>query len=265
VDVDGFSLMAGLGWSFDLDEGESGRLLVAPFLEAGRGGYDSYNSFNGYASVKGQGDISRHGGGLAARYETPVGPGRLRVEGSLRLGRVETDFESSDIRNPMTGETAEYETAAAYYGAHAGLGYLWDIGGPQSIPLTLDLYTQFLWTRQEGDSVAMAGERYTFDDVDSRRWRAGARLSFGAGPDGGPSLAPYIGAALDHEFDSKAGGNVFGRAIDSPDIKGATGMGEFGLAFKPSADGGLSLDLGVQGYAGQREGVAGSLRAGWEF
>ena len=78
-------------------------------------------------------------------------------------------------------------------------------------------------------------------------------------------FTPYVGAAFDYEFDSKARGNVNGRGIDSPDIKGATGMGELGLAFKPSANSGLSLDLGVQGYTGKREGVSGSLQLKFEF
>ena len=74
-----------------------------------------------------------------------------------------------------------------------------------------------------------------------------------------------FGAAFDYEFDSKAKGNVNGRSIESPDIKGATGMGELGLAFKPSASSGLSLDLGVQGYTGKREGVSGSFQVKWAF
>jgi outer membrane autotransporter barrel domain len=248
VDADGFSLMAGLGWNFALDNengGKNGNLLIAPFFEAGWGGYDSHNSFRDHASVKGDGDINYYGGGLLARYDSPV---NIYVDASFRLGRVETDFSSKDIRNAITGETADYETDAAYYGAHIGLGYLWNI----TEPMTLDIYTKYLWTRQEGDSVSMAGERYTFNDIDSHRWRTGARLSYDAGLDNGAVFTPYIGAAFDYEFDSKAKGNVNGRSIESPDIKGATGMGELGLAFKPSASSGLSLDLGVQGYTGVR-------------
>jgi outer membrane autotransporter protein len=174
---------------------------------------------------------------------------------------VETDFSSSDIRNNITGEKAGYETDAIYYGAHIDLGYLWNI----TETLTLDVYTKYLWTRQEGDSVTMAGERYTFDDIDSHRWRTGGRFSYDAGLDNGAVFTPYIGAAFDYEFDSKAHGSVNGRDIDSPDIEGATGMGELGLAFKPSADSGLSLDLGIQGYTGKRKGVSGSFQVKFEF
>jgi outer membrane autotransporter protein len=131
--------------------------------------------------------------------------------------------------------------------------------------MTFDLYTKYLWTRQGGDSVTMAGERYKFDDIDSHRWRTGARFSYDAGMDSGAVFTPYTGAAFDYEFDSEAKGNVNGRGLDSPDIKGATGMGEIGLAFKPSAESGLSLDLGAQGYTGKREGVGVSFQVKWEF
>jgi hypothetical protein len=43
------------------------------------------------------------------------------------------------------------------------------------------------------------------------------------------------------------------------------GIGELGLAFKPSPSLTLTLDLGVQGYVGKRRGVTDSLQAKWEF
>ena len=42
-------------------------------------------------------------------------------------------------------------------------------------------------------------------------------------------------------------------------------MGEIGLTARPSLDAPLSFDLGVQGYAGTREGVSGSVRIKYEF
>jgi outer membrane autotransporter protein len=90
-------------------------------------------------------------------------------------------------------------------------------------------------------------------------------LSYNAALDSGAVLTPYFGAAFDYEFDSEAKSDVNGRSIDSPNVKGAAGLGELGLAFKPSADSGLSLDLGVQGYTGEREGVTGSFQVKLEF
>jgi hypothetical protein len=42
-------------------------------------------------------------------------------------------------------------------------------------------------------------------------------------------------------------------------------MGELGFTLKPSATLPLFFDLGVQGYAGKREGLTGSLQAKWDF
>ncbi|GHU05873.1 hypothetical protein FACS1894205_6510 [Alphaproteobacteria bacterium] len=79
------------------------------------------------------------------------------------------------------------------------------------------------------------------------------------------TASPYIGAAYEYEFDAEANASAHGYAINAPRLKGGTGIGEIGLAIKPSAEQPLSLDLGLQGYLGKREGVTGSLRARWEF
>ena len=59
--------------------------------------------------------------------------------------------------------------------------------------------------------------------------------------------------------------DIRGKRIASPTLKGSTGMGEIGLSFRPVKDSGLSLDLGLQGYTGVREGVSGSFQVKWEF
>ncbi|MDR0528531.1 MAG: autotransporter-associated beta strand repeat-containing protein [Zoogloeaceae bacterium] len=73
------------------------------------------------------------------------------------------------------------------------------------------------------------------------------------------------GLAWEHEFDGKAKAKTNGYNIDAPKLKGDTGAAELGLVLKPAAASPLSLELGVQGYAGRREGVAGSVRMRYEF
>ena len=53
--------------------------------------------------------------------------------------------------------------------------------------------------------------------------------------------------------------------VDAPSLEGSTGIGELGLSFRPVTGSGLSLDFGVQGYVGQREGVSGNFQVKWEF
>jgi hypothetical protein len=53
--------------------------------------------------------------------------------------------------------------------------------------------------------------------------------------------------------------------MKTPDLKGDTDIGELGFSLKPSQTLLLRFDLGVQGYAGKREGVAGSLQVKSDF
>jgi hypothetical protein len=48
-------------------------------------------------------------------------------------------------------------------------------------------------------------------------------------------------------------------------VKGGAGIGEIGFSLKPSATSGFSMDLGVRGYTGKREGVSGSFQVKFEF
>ena len=109
--------------------------------------------------------------------------------------------------------------------------------------------------------MTVAGDPFHFEAADSQRVRGGARLSY----DLSPTCVPYMGAAYEHEFDAEASANVYGYAIDAPDLRGGTGIGEVGLTFKPETGGAFSADLGVQGYAGTREGAGGTLRLRWDF
>jgi outer membrane autotransporter protein len=149
-------------------------------------------------------------------------------------------------------------SASTYYGLHAGLGYVWQFTDNAS----LDLYGKYFWTRQNGDSVHLStGEPVKFKDADSSRVRFGGRLAYAIND----AVSPYVGAAWEHEFDGRAKAATNGFDIAAPSLRGDTGIGELGLTLKPSKDLPLSFDLGVQGYAGKREGVTGSLQARFEF
>ena len=254
INVDGFSLMAGLAWNASP---ASGRLTLAAFFEGGWGNYDSHNSFSRAAGVDGRGDTEYYGGGILGRYQWNCGG---YAEASARMGRVSTDYSSSDLRD-MYGTDAEYDTDSLYYGAHAGLGYVWKITDAAS----LDISTKYLWTRQQGDDVTLStGDPVTFDDADSHRWRTGGRFSYAVATESGAVFTPYAGAYYEHEFDGKVKASTYGYGINEPDMSGGTGIGEIGLTMK-AAGSPLSLDLGARGYLGTREGVTGSLRVRWEF
>jgi autotransporter-associated beta strand protein len=255
VDMASLSLLAGLSFGADLP---AGRLTLGAFFEYGNGSYDTHNSF-GAGAVNGDGDIYHTGGGILGRMDfANTGPGRVYAEASGRAGGVHNEYDNSDLRD-VHGRKAGYDSSSAYYGAHLGLGYLWNVTEAAS----LDLYGKYFWTRQEGDTVRLTtDDRVKFDDTDSHRLRLGGRFAFAANE----HISPYIGAAWEHEFDGKARAyTANGFAIDAPSLRGDTGIGELGLSVRPSAAVPLSFDLGVQGYTGKREGVTGSLQVRLEF
>ena len=259
VDVSGLSMLVGIGVGNDAGPG---RFTGAIFFEAGWGNYDSYNSFSN-GDVNGDGDTDYYGGGLLARYDfTSDTLKGLYVDFAARMGHTSTDFNTSDIKytssisNWFLGD-ADFDIDSMYYGLMAGVGYQWSI----TEKATLDLSAHFMWTHQESDSTDVYFDHVSFEDADSLRTRLGGRFSYAVSE----SFSPYIGAYWDYEFDGEAKAKVNGWKVDSPDLEGSTGVGELGLTLKPVADSGFSMDLGVQGYVGVREGVTGSLQLKYEF
>jgi outer membrane autotransporter protein len=255
LDMSSLSLMTGLAWGAEV---KPGFLTLGAFFEYGNGSYDTYNSFSNAASVHGDGDIYHTGGGVAGRLDfAAAGPGRVYAEASFRAGSVHNEYDSSDLRD-ATGRKADYDASSAYYGFHLGAGYLWNVTEAAS----LDLYGKYFRTRQEGDSVTLStGDPVRFRNADSSRLRLGGRLAHAMNE----RVRLYAGVAWEHEFDGKARATAHGFAIDAPSLSGDTGIGELGLTLAPSASLPLYLDLGIQGYAGKREGATASLRARFEF
>ncbi|MDR1857610.1 MAG: autotransporter domain-containing protein [Desulfovibrio sp.] len=255
VDVRSMSLMAGLAIGSDIP---LGRLVLGAFFEFGEGAYDTYNSFPGRTSVSGAGNANHLGGGVLGSLEfLRLGPGLPHVEASARAGRLRNGYSSSDLVD-FEGESAEYDADTPYFGWHVGAGYAWDICDDFS----LDLYGRYLSTRQYGKSITLStGDPIKFEDAVSSRLRLGGRLAW----EGGEVARPYVGLAWDREFDGRQRASTNGFDLDVPSTKGDTGVGEIGLAMRPSAKRPLTVDLALQGYAGVRRGISGSLQVMLEF
>jgi len=253
VDVEGVSLMAGLSGDADLS---IGRLTAGVFAEYGSGAYDTFNGFSS-GDVRGQGDSTYIGGGLLGHMDfDAAGPGHAYAEASVRFGNANNSFSSADLVSG--GVAAGYDTASLYAGASAAVGYVWNL----SEATTIDVSGKVLWSRLGSDTVQLTtGETVEFDAVTSERTRLGARVSYALSE----QVTPYAGAAWEHEFDGKAGATTNGLALDAPSMGGDTGILEAGLTLTPSDDLPLSIDLGLQGFVGQREGIAGSFQARLTF
>ena len=246
VDVDGYSLLAGLSYGVGLS---AGKLALGAFFEYGSGDFNTSNSLPG-GKLKGSGDTEYLGGGLLARFDHAGGEaGHFYTEGSLRFGKAETEFSSRALN-------ARYDIEGGYFGVHLGAGYVWKL----SDRANLDLYGKYLWSHQKGDNVRLSsGDPVKFDDVDSHRLRIGARIDWQATD----RVSPYAGLAYEHEFDGEAKATAHGYPIEAPDLKGSTGIGELGVSFRAGQY--VTLEAGAQAYAGKRDGVTGSLKLKIEF
>jgi hypothetical protein len=253
VDVDGLSLVAGLARRFGLTAGDA---TAGVFAEYGHGSYDSFNRFAS-GVVRGDGTGEVFGGGLLGRFDAAaVGAGHAYAEAVARLGSARASFDSADLVSG--GVAAGYETRAVYASASAAIGYAWALGQAT----TLDVSGRYAWSRLDDDDVRLTtGETVEFDAVTSQRTRLGARVSHRLS--GG--WTPFAGVAWEREFDGKARATTNGFALGAPSARGDTGILEAGLTLTPSRDLPLSIDVGLQGLVGQREGVVGGVQAKWTF
>ncbi len=103
-------------------------------------------------------------------------------------------------------------------------------------------------------------EDWSFDSVDSNRIRLGARLTHKVNE----RNSLYGGLAYQYEFSGEARAHYNGGSTPSPSVKGSSGMLELGWQVKPG-DGPLTLDLGVNGWAGKQRGGSVQLGATWTF
>ena len=225
----------------------SGKLIIAPVIEYGRGSYDSYLD-NG---THGDGDAHFWGAGLMAKQLNNDG---LYYEGSLRAGRMSTDYQSA------VAGGIKYDSDATYYAAHLGMGKVVQLNDKD----TLDYYGKLFYTRQQCDKVTVGtGATYDFDATTSLRTRLGARYTHQLSE----KNAFYAGLAWQHEFDGESNAIVattLGSAsAPAPSMKGDTGIMELGWRVKNSDK--FELGLGVNGSVGKQKGVGFNLSLNFSF
>ena len=241
VDTNGWSI--GLGWAIGSGTADS-RTIFSPFVEYGRGSYNSYLD-NG---VHGSGGISYLGLGLLARAEQESG---LWYEGSIRGGRA-----TSDYRSTIGADDVSYDGSNTYYAAHLGLGK--DIHVKDD---TITPYLRYFYSHQNGMTATLSsGEVYDFGSVNSHRIRLGVQYAHAVSD----ANEFYAGLAYEYEFNGEATATFQGYSTPSPSLKGSSGMLELGYRFTPT-DGPLSYDLHFTGWQGVRRGFSGGAQVTWAF
>lgn len=255
IELDSVVLTAGAVVGNEL---EVGRLSIGAFLEYGNGFYDTHNTFSGMASVDGDGDAWYAGIGVLGRMDfNGSDKAHFYTEGSARIGRLHNDFNSADLRD-ISGVIAKYDDSVTYYGMHIGFGYELHV----THRVDVDFYGKYFWTHQQSaDTGLSTSEDLYFDSIDSSRVRLGAEVK--------QAVSEHVlwraGLAYEYEFDGKAGSKTNGLRISDPSLEGSSGIAQLQVQVKPSASKPLEINLGVQGYVGQREGISGSASMVYRF
>ena len=237
VEMKGWNL--GVGWARE-NAVPAGTLTFGPFLEYGRGSYDSYLD----DGTHGDGTSSYIGAGVMAELAMRGG---VRVDAALRAGRTKSDY---------TG-LASYDISNAYYGIQVGAGKDFRVSEAAAV----SAYVRYTYTHTAGASAHLStGETYEFDAVNSHRVRLGTRWTHGDTA----HTQLYAGLAWEYELDGAAHASYQGDSTPSPSLKGGSALLELGYRFAPKSSR-VSYDLHLNGWQGKREGITGGVSVKWMF
>ncbi len=232
------------GWAFHTAAVEFG-----PFVEMGRGNYELHQGASGRNNYV--------GAGVYANWQTPF---YLRLTGYLKGGAVENNFQTS-----LVGEKIDFDNTSAYWGAHLGANI--------DLNITKNLkarpFVAYFYDGRESDSFnknseAEGSARFDFDAIDAHRVQIGSMFEYVYTK----TSRPYFGLTYEQVFKAKAQGtaqDADGKlALRSSDIEGASGIISAGWNYLSSSED-FSLNLGVNGYGGARNGVSAQMHANWLF
>ena len=237
------------GWGLNLGFAKqrvAGRntLTYGPFVEYGKGSYDSYLD----DGLHGSGNMDYLGVGVMAKSQSENG---AYVEGSVRVGRVKSDYAGT-IDNTHT----TYDSSSTYYAGHLGVGQEKQMKNGN----TIETYAKYFFTHQGGDTAKLStGEVYDFDAADSHRIRFGTRYTSKKG-----DASFYTGLAYEYEFGNDIAASFEGYNTPSPSLTGGTGILELGYRFTPQ-NGRATYGIQLMGMTGKRRGISGGIQMHWAF
>ena len=248
VDMKGWNTMVGVGHN---SETESGAFAWGVFYETGSGEMKAENSYRKDAFGV-DGKAVYNGYGAAARLSKDNG---VYYEAGLRAGKLKNNLNNALMNAALA--TEGYKTESDYLGYHVGVGKAVALDNGDQ----LDVYARYYHTQVDGDSfVASGGERYYLDKVYSDRIRVGGRYS----DELNEAVKVYYGAAYEYEFSGEAEGSVKGYALNKSDLGGSSFVGELGLLMNNPGSA-WTVDMSLQTYAGQYEGIGGKVQATYHF
>ena len=235
----------------------SNDLTMGAFIEMGHGSYDTRTHISG--STKAGGGSHNYGGlGLFGDYAMPSIEG-LHFTGYLKVGLLRNEFNSN-----IAGASVDYDRTGAYWGAHLGTHYDWDL--TQSIRSRV--FLSYFYDGQGDESFDIAGEgdvggaHVSYDAIHAHRVQLGSMFEFAVSD----TWRPYLGLTFEQILAAEAKGTATDAQgtmdLNSSDLEGSTGILSAGWTYQ---DGNFSTELGLSGYAGTRNGVSGQIQANWKF
>ncbi|MBQ7271091.1 MAG: autotransporter outer membrane beta-barrel domain-containing protein, partial [Campylobacter sp.] len=210
VDSKGFSLSSGIVGN---DYYNSGKLTTGLFVEYGKAKYESVLD-NG---LVGEGKTEFIGGGAFGKFKFI---NNFYTEASARIGNIKTKAEK--------GMYDEYKLSNTYYGAHFGLGKVFDITSSNE----LDIYAKYFYSHIAGEEIELRGVNVDLGSVTSSKFKAGFKdtMKFS------DTSLLYAGLAYQYEAkgDAKGSLSAFNQSanIASPSLKGGAGIGEIGYTYE---------------------------------
>lgn len=235
----------------------SNDLTMGAFIEMGHGSYDTRTHVAG--STKAGGGSHNYGGlGLFGDYAMPSIEG-LHFTGYLKVGLLRNEFNSN-----IAGANVDYDRTGVYWGAHLGTHYDWDL--TQSIRSRV--FLSYFYDGQGDESFDIASEgdvggaHVSYDAIHAHRVQLGSMFEFAVSD----TWRPYLGLTFEQILAAEAKGTASDAQgtmdLNSSDLEGSTGILSAGWTYQ---DGNFSTELGLNGYAGTRNGVSGQIQANWKF
>ena len=226
-------------------ETKKGTLQYGIFGEYGKASYTLHSD-----AGKSDGDAHYAGGGILAKWTNKHD---VYAEASFRLGRVSDN--ANDLLRDAKGNAYGYDIDANYFGAHVGVGKVFNYKGGKS----LDVYGKYFYTRRDGAEFD-AVQHYNLDSVSSSVLRIGAR--YGSND---KKWNWYGGLAYEYEFDGEAKGTVNGTEIRAASIKGSSVRAELGMRMDATKTNPWQTEISIYGYGGKHRGIGGNVSVAYTF
>lgn len=230
-----------LGFARAVENQRGGTWIFAPLFDYGHSDYDSYLS----DGTHGSGTSKYFSGGMIGRRMLKNG---FYIEGSFRGGKAETTFNSSDFIRGGERVDVSYKADAPVFAGHLRIGKLMRLT-KNNILHAYGIYAHNHINSM--DTTLSTGEHYNFDSVDSGKFQIGYRLTTRVSK----ISKLYTGLAYQYEFNGSTSGKYKYYTTPEAEVKGSSGMLEFGWQIKAVGNSNWIVDINATGWAGVQKGI----------